>query len=613
MKFRYLKSRILLSFLAVILILGVSIFALGCYVIKEDIYDRAQHQVNRYLDSARTVYAGEIERIGTAFSMVNFKEDLSSLQEKIKLDYLYRISVQQAAGSPSEIVKKCLEKLEPVGGTRIIGKAELFQMPAQLQERCRIPILSTPKARPSSLVHLESAMAKECAIPLKDEQGRVAEIIYGGRLINRDTYLVDRIRDLVFGHELYEGKPVGTVTVFQDDVRITTNVLNENGQRAIGTRISEDVYKKVVEGGFRWPDRAFVVNEWYLAAYEPIYNVNGTIIGVLYVGIQEKPFNRMAFHILIAFVTVVVLASLLATGIAIWLAGSVGRPLTHLIDATKKLSLGELGHEVDTQGTILELNQLAESFNEMSIKLEQRENALKVTNEKLAELNKSYMDLLGFVAHELKGLLSSAIMNAYSIRDGFLGMINFKQKKAIDSICRNLDYLAATVRKFLNLSRIERGNLDINRTQFSLWADVFEPSVQTFSKMISDKKMTLQVQMDPEIRVSADLDLMQIVANNLVNNAAKYGSENGKIVIAAAVADKKVRVEVYNDGRPITAEQKSVLFKKFSRLDVPEKKKVKGTGLGLYITRQIIEAHGGRIDVEPREQGNAFVFDIERV
>lgn len=494
-----------------------------------------------------------------------------------------------------------------------MGKAELFQMPAEVQERCRIPILSTPKARRSSLVRLESAMAKECAFPLKDAQGQVVEIIYGGRLINRDTYLVDRIRDLVFGQELYEGKPVGTVTVFQDDVRITTNVLNEKGQRAIGTRVSEDVYKKVAEGGFRWPDRAFVVNEWYMAAYEPIHNVDGTIIGMLYVGVQEKPFNRMAFHILIAFVVVVVLACMLAAGVAIWLAGSVGRPLTHLIDATKKLSLGQLGHEVDTQGTILELNHLAESFNEMSIKLEQRENALKVTNEKLAELNKSYMDLLGFVAHELKGLLSSAIMNAYSIRDGFLGMINFKQKRAIDSICRNLDYLAATVRKFLNLSRIERGNLDINRTPFSLWTDVFEPSVQTFAKQISDKKMTLQVQMDPEIRVSADLDLMQIVANNLVNNAAKYGCDNGRISVLATVADKRVRVEVYNDGRPITAEQKSSLFKKFSRLDVPEKKKVKGTGLGLYITRQIIEAHGGHIDVEPREQGNAFVFDIERV
>ena len=74
-----------------------------------------------------------------------------------------------------------------------------------------------------------------------------------------------------------------------------------------------------------------------------------------------------------------------------------------------------------------------------------------------------------------------------------------------------------------------------------------------------------------------------------------------------------MEVEVYNDGRPIPPEQMDCLFKKFSRLDNPEKKKVKGTGLGLYITKQIIEAHGGDIHVEPRERGNAFIFHIERV
>jgi signal transduction histidine kinase len=271
-----------------------------------------------------------------------------------------------------------------------------------------------------------------------------------------------------------------------------------------------------------------------------------------------------------------------------------------------------LGHEVERHSQVIELNELAESFNEMSLKLEQRENSLKVTNEKLAELNKSYMDLLGFVAHELKGILSSTMMNAYSIRDGFLGMINFKQKKAVDSICRNLDYLAATVKKFLNLSRIERGNLELNKSFIRLWQDVFEPAVQTFAKQINDRGMRVVNEMDPAIRVHADQDLLQIVANNLITNAAKYGVDNGAIILKTTQDAKWVTLEVYNDGRPITAEQKAMLFKKFSRLDVPEKKLVKGTGLGLYITRQIVESHGGTITIEPREKGNSFILTIER-
>jgi len=311
-------------------------------------------------------------------------------------------------------------------------------------------------------------------------------------------------------------------------------------------------------------------------------------------------------------VAVVLLASAAAFVFAIWLADSVSRPLINLLDATKKLSRGELGHEVQTHGTILETNELAESFNEMSIKLEQREDRLKVTNEKLEDLNKSYLDLLGFVAHELKGILSSTMMNAYSLHDGFLGMINFKQKRAVDSICRNLDYLAATVKKFLNLSRIERGNLEINKTYFNLRDGIFEPAVQTFIKQISDRGMKLINEMDPAMRVHADQDLMQIVANNLINNAAKYGSDSGKIILRSRQDDKMATVEVYNDGRPITSEQMAKLFKKFSRLDVPEKKQVKGTGLGLYITRQIVESHGGSIRVEPKENGNSFIFTIER-
>lgn len=248
----------------------------------------------------------------------------------------------------------------------------------------------------------------------------------------------------------------------------------------------------------------------------------------------------------------------------------------------------------------------------MSRRICEREHSLELSNEKLAELNKSYLDLIGFVAHELKGLLASAVINAYSIRDGFLGLINFKQKKAVDSICRNLDYLDATVKKFLNLSRIERGNMAINKTPFSLGPDIFETSVQTFSKMLQTKNISIDNRIDPALTVKADRDLMQIVANNLVNNAIKYGTENGQIRLSANDSGPAVEVDIYNDSRPIAKDMLGQLFKKFSRLDVPERNKVKGTGLGLYITKQIIESHGGRIRVEPKEKGNSFIFTINK-
>ncbi|MHC5213712.1 MAG: sensor histidine kinase, partial [Planctomycetota bacterium] len=343
-----------------------------------------------------------------------------------------------------------------------------------------------------------------------------------------------------------------------------------------------------------------------------IRDINGTIIGILYVGTLEEPFNDMLAGILLAFVLVILLASGLGLVLSVYLAGSIVNPITHLTEATYKVACGELGQAVQADASIRELKHLAESFNDMSVRLKEREVALKANSEKMTELNKSYMDLLGFVAHELKGLLASAVINAYSLRDGYLGMINFKQKKAVDSICRNLDYLDATVRKFLNLSRIERGNLEINKTQFSLSQDVFEVSIQAFSKLQRTRKMVIDNQIDPSLMICADKDLMQIVANNLVNNAIKYGTDSGQIFLTSRDKGEFVTIEVYNDSRPITEEMKDQLFKKFSRLDVPEKKTVKGSGLGLYITKQIVEAHGGSIRVEPRDKGNSFIFAIRK-
>jgi signal transduction histidine kinase len=586
--------------------------ALGAYILKKEIFTRTQRQIERSLDSARTFYLDEINRIGFLLQAADLDGSADPLKETLKVDYLRRLPIEQAMIADSAIVRRSAAERQPLGGTRIISQNELMAIGVGNQKTVQIPIQDTPKARPSTRKVLESVMAKEYVLPIRDSEGHTTEVVYAGRFINRDYVLVDRIRKLVFGDELYHDKPIGTVTVFQDDVRVSTNVLTADGKRAIGTRVSDEVYHEVVENGNRWLDRAFVVTDWYKTAYEPIRDINGTIIGILYVGTLEEPFNDMLAGILLAFVLVILLASGLGLVLSVYLAGSIVNPITHLTEATYKVACGELGQAVQADASIRELKHLAESFNDMSVRLKEREVALKANSEKMTELNKSYMDLLGFVAHELKGLLASAVINAYSLRDGYLGMINFKQKKAVDSICRNLDYLDATVRKFLNLSRIERGNLEINKTQFSLSQDVFEVSIQAFSKLQRTRKMVIDNQIDPSLMICADKDLMQIVANNLVNNAIKYGTDSGQIFLTSRDKGEFVTIEVYNDSRPITEEMKDQLFKKFSRLDVPEKKTVKGSGLGLYITKQIVEAHGGSIRVEPRDKGNSFIFAIRK-
>nr|HPN73252.1 HAMP domain-containing sensor histidine kinase [Candidatus Omnitrophota bacterium] len=333
--------------------------------------------------------------------------------------------------------------------------------------------------------------------------------------------------------------------------------------------------------------------------------------GMLYVGILERPFFDMTKRVSAVFFGIVVLAVALATAISFFLATSIVRPVKMLVEGTSKIARGELSHRVHVDTSVEDLGWLEVSFNEMAESLEERNLELTLANRKSDSLNKRYLDLISFVSHELKGILSSTILNAYSVRDGFLGMVNFKQQKALDSITRNLDHLDATVKNFLNLSRIEKGDMGINVTTVKMRDDIFAVAADTFHKQASEKEMDVRNDIPSDLEIKADRDLMQVVANNLVSNAVKYGSRGGTVRISAARENGKVKFSIYNDGRVMTESERNSLFRRFSRLDTPETRTAKGTGLGLFISKEIVEKHGGTMWVESGEKGNSFVFDIK--
>ncbi len=607
-----LKSRILVSFGLVVLSVVTTIALLGYFVIKRDIIDRAEVTVIRDLQTARKFYEDEIRRIGESLDWVLSTEINGKFVQKANLDYGQVMSSDRIPTCTNEIVLAAFKQKRGVGGTRLMPLDELETQGHGLRAARQITIKSTPRARPTDKTELRHVLVKEYAVPMLSETGQVDGVLYGGRVINLDYEFVDRIRDMVFGSDLYNGTPIGTVTIFQDDVRVATNVLDEQHERAVGTRVSDEVYTAVVEKGEVWHDRAFVVTDWYKTAYEPIKDIQGNIVGILYVGILEQPFNDIASNILIMFLLIVAGCALLAVILSMVLTMGISKPLTEIAEATARLSEGQLGYEVDAKTEVMELNTLAEAFNGMSAKLKEREESLRITNDKLVEANQSYVHLISFVAHELKGMLASAVMNTYSVRDGFLGMVNFKQRKAIDSVARNLDYLTNIVRKFLNLGRIERGELSVTKTNVQLWDEVFKVSLDALAVVSERRALVIESSIDKALAIQCDLDLLQIVANNLVSNAIKYCQPRGRVMLTSSCEDDRVRIEVYNDSTPIPDEQKAKLFQKFSRLETEETRREKGTGLGLFITRQIIEAHGGKIWVQAQADGNSFIFEIEK-
>ncbi len=641
MKAKKLRMRIVVPFDIVIVTFSLLVAAFGYYVIKKDIIERAQTKVKNDLNSAREIYLQEIDRVRNVvrFTALRFfikdaisENDQDTLSKELdrirRTESLDVLTLTDSSGkvvirsrNPSvvgdnqaddKLIAGILSNGEVLAGTLIVPSTELIKEGEDLAERAHIQFISTPKAKKIEETESTTGMMIKAGSPVFGYDGGLVGILYGGSLINRDYKIVDKIKETVYKGDTFKGKDVGTATIFQGDLRISTNVKTKDGSRAIGTRVSEEVNEQVLVKGLPWVARAFVVNDWYKTAYEPIRDIDDEIVGILYVGTLEQPFTYMAQNILIIFFVIVAVATALAASLEMILTKKISRPLERMLEATKELSDGDLGYELDTETGTIELDTLAASFNEMSAQLRAREESLKTINEKLATLNKTYLDLVGFVSHELKGVVATTNMNAAAVRDELFGQINSKQKKSLVSVTRNLDYLRETVKKFLDLSRIEKGELEVNRKELRLKEDIFDPCLEIFNGQIAEKEMEIINNIAPEIRLYGDIDLLRIAANNLVGNAVTYGLDKGKVILCSEDLGQKVQVEIYNDSRPIQEQEKEKLFKKFSRLETLKEKEVKGTGLGLFVTREIIIKHGGDIWVEPKENGNSFVFQLEK-
>ncbi|MEW6356470.1 MAG: GAF domain-containing sensor histidine kinase [Planctomycetota bacterium] len=239
---------------------------------------------------------------------------------------------------------------------------------------------------------------------------------------------------------------------------------------------------------------------------------------------------------------------------------------------------------------------------EKARRIEQLQNALN-----------DYFEMLGFVSHELKSPVASMVTNARVLLDGYVGELTEKQRARIEPMVRKGEYLLGLVREYLDLARMEGGNLEPKFTTVDDFVnDVVEPSIEIVLPQIEEKKMRLTRNLpDGPIRVECDPNLLKIVVVNLIGNAAKYGNDGGEIRVAVERNDMELNVAVWNEGPGFPPSARAKLFRKFSRIETPELMKRKGTGVGLYTSWRIIQLHGGRMAAESEEGSWAeFSFRI---
>lgn len=231
--------------------------------------------------------------------------------------------------------------------------------------------------------------------------------------------------------------------------------------------------------------------------------------------------------------------------------------------------------------------------------------------EQLTAAYQAYTEMLGFVSHELKNPVASMITDARVLAQGYMGPMDPKHVAKLEKLIKKGEYLLDLVRNYLDLARMEGGKLTLAPRKMDLIADVIEPSIDIVLPQIQEKEQTLERRypQDP-LEIEADPALLKIVLVNFVGNASKYGNPKGLIRIRVERSETGVLVGVWNEGPGWPAEERTKLFRKFSRLQTPELQTRKGTGVGLYTSWRIVRMHGGRVDAHS-EQGHWAEFTVE--
>ncbi len=219
------------------------------------------------------------------------------------------------------------------------------------------------------------------------------------------------------------------------------------------------------------------------------------------------------------------------------------------------------------------------------------------------------LDLMAIVSHEMKSPVSAVHTTAETLYRGYLGNLDPEQQKTVEKILRNCQYLEDIIRSYIDLSKMDIDNLESFSQNIDLVNDVIQPVIEIPEYADNLKKMPIIADYAVRPRVNGDPNLLKIVVTNLINNAIKYGTPETPVRVGVAETDGQYQVSIRNEGvgiSPEDAEQR--LFKKFSRLKQKGTEGVKGSGLGLYICKKIVEKHHGRIWVESKVGEYATFF-----
>jgi len=641
-----LRVKFILSIMAVIVFGGVLSLFFGTRLEHRTIFNLAQAKVGHDLSAAWMVYNEKLNNIRDIVRLNSGRETveqalrrrdrqtLEAALARVRAEFgLDILTLTDATGqvvlrlrnpavfgddqSQDPLIRRALRRATVVG-TEVVPRAELLLEGEDLARRAELAVKPTLKAAPRPELRGVDGLMLKAAAPIVDRDGTLLGALVGGILLNRNYDIVDRVKDIVYKGERYQGKEIGTVTIFQNDLRISTNVTDERGERAIGTRVSREVYQTVLEEGKPWMGRAFVVSHWYITAYEPIRDLDGRIVGMLYVGILERPYIDLRNRVMLTFAGLAVLCTILLLALLALIITSMTKPLRRMVAATQRIAQGDLDHKVTPQ-TQDEIGQLALSFNRMTDKLKEANEGLlqwtrtlekrveerteelgkmqdfMVQSEKLASMGK----MAAGVAHEINNPLTSILLNTHLMLEKVEQSSPFFESLTLiaDETTR-CSHIVKGLLEFARQNPPQKVRTDINA--------LVDKTVQLLENQAAFQNIVIIRQLAEDLPpLSLDRTKIQQVIWNLMINAAEAMAKGGTLMIVSRLADggRSVEVRFVDTGPGIAKEILNKLFDPFFST------KSSGLGLGLAVCYGIIQGHHGAIFVES-EPGHGATFTV---
>jgi two-component system, NtrC family, sensor kinase len=466
---------------------------------------------------------------------------------------------------------------------------------------------------------LTSALALVAATRI-EQGGRVLGTAYGGVVLNRRTDIVDHVKLLVYGDAKYGAKEIGSASIFLGDVRVATSARTAAQARAVGTRAAPNVSEAVLAAGRRWDGRARVVDDWCIAAYEPIRNHAGDVIGMLYVGMLEAPILAVRTDVMLTFLVVCLFGLVIVFALTYLITRRTISPLEEMVAATKKIAAGDLRVRVSVASDD-EIGDLAGSFNDMLSSLEATKQELEewghtledkvrerteqlvevqaqmARSEKLASIGRLAAGVAHSINNPLGGILALSMLGVEECRDPAL-------RRDLDTISRQALRCREIVKGLLDFSH--QSDARVTRTDVNA---IIDGAVQLLQRQAVFHNVTIVRAFDPDVpAVLVNPSQLQDAVTNLLVNAVDAMEDGGTLSVETATQPDRaeVLIRVSDTGSGIPEANMAYLFEPF----FTTKRVGKGTGLGLAIVHGVVTRAAGRVEVASSPSGTTFTIHL---